>query len=131
MKKVLVYSFVIAAVLSLISCAAEDSAQSPSEIVAVEEVAADPITVIDLETVTVSAEGTGFESPVQIAQIPDGAWFCDMGTVHYARLDAGDEKCAICGMNLVQKVAGMNTEIIEHVDEEIIETIEEDPANKG
>ena len=55
--------------------------------------------------VEVAAEGTAFDPPVEVAQLPDGAWYCDMGTVHYARMDQGDGKCAECGMDLVQKVA--------------------------
>lgn len=55
------------------------------------------------ETVTVSKTGTTFDPPVQIAQIPPGAHYCDMGTVHYARLDKGDGKCTECGMMLKTK----------------------------
>jgi glucose/arabinose dehydrogenase len=54
--------------------------------------------------VEVLAEGTTFDPPVQVAQIPDGAWYCAMDTVHYARMDQGDGKCAVCGMDLAQKV---------------------------
>jgi rubrerythrin len=55
--------------------------------------------------VEVSKEGTKFDPPVKTEQIPDGAWMCDMGTVHYARLDKGDGKCPLCKMDLVQKGA--------------------------
>lgn len=50
--------------------------------------------------VQVSAAGTNFDPPVQKAQIPDGAWYCDMGTVHFARMDKGDETCPRCKMKL-------------------------------
>jgi len=55
------------------------------------------------DTVEVTAEGTTFKPPIQVAQVPDGAWYCDMGTVEYARLEKGDGKCPVCGMFLKQK----------------------------
>jgi hypothetical protein len=57
------------------------------------------------EMVEVTAEGNTFDPPVAKEQIPDGAWFCDMETVHYARAEEGDGLCPVCGMKLVQKVA--------------------------
>lgn len=53
--------------------------------------------------VSVSATGTKLEPPVDKQKIPDGAWICDMGTVHYASLEPGDGKCPVCGMDLVKK----------------------------
>jgi len=58
-----------------------------------------------LPMVEVSAEGSEFEPPVEVSQLPDGVWYCDMGTVHYARAEEGDGTCGKCGMKLVQKVA--------------------------
>jgi hypothetical protein len=55
------------------------------------------------EMVEVTAEGNKYEPPVQISQIPAGAWYCDMGTVHYARKDEGDGRCTVCGMTLTKK----------------------------
>ena len=52
-------------------------------------------------TVEVAAAGTKFDPPVKPQQLPDGAYFCDMGTVHYAQTDPG-EKCPVCGMALKQ-----------------------------
>jgi len=67
------------------------------------------------DTVEVSKEGTKFDPPVKAAQIPEGAWMCDMGTVHYARMDKGDGKCALCSMDLVQKGAdGQGTDGHDH-----------------
>ncbi len=54
------------------------------------------------EKVAVAAAGTEFDPPVEKAQIPDGAFICDMGTVHYARMEKGDGKCPLCGMMLKQ-----------------------------
>jgi len=58
-----------------------------------------------VEMVEVAAEGTEFEPPVQIEQLPAGVWFCDMGTVHYARTEKGDGRCPVCGMNLSHKAS--------------------------
>lgn len=55
-------------------------------------------------TVTVAPQGTTFDPPVKPEQIPPGHWYCDMDTVHYARLDKGDGKCPICGMTLKESV---------------------------
>lgn len=53
--------------------------------------------------VTVAAEGTRFEPAVRVDQVPAGAWYCEMGTVHYARMTEGDATCGICGMKLKHK----------------------------
>ena len=105
MKRKLGYLLVVVAAVALVSCSAQEPAEQPVEVVAVEEAAAGQITVIDLEIVEVTAEGTVFEVPVQIEQIPEGAWFCDMGTAHYAQLEEGEGTCPTCGMKLVHKVA--------------------------
>lgn len=51
----------------------------------------------------VSDEGQRLDPPVDVAKIPNGAWMCDMGTVHYAAGDKHDGKCPVCGMDLTQK----------------------------
>ena len=53
--------------------------------------------------VTVAVDGSEFEPPVEIGQIPAGAWYCDMGTVHYARMTRGDGACPRCGMTLTRQ----------------------------
>lgn len=58
-----------------------------------------------LPKVEVSVEGGEFAPPVMAAQIPDGAWYCDMGTVHYARGEEGDGICPLCNMRLTHKAA--------------------------
>jgi hypothetical protein len=56
--------------------------------------------------VEVPPEGKKFDPPVKKEQIPDGVWYCDMGTVEYARAQPGDGKCPLCGMRLKQKAPG-------------------------
>ncbi len=53
--------------------------------------------------VAVAAEGTRFDPAIRPDQVPPGAWYCDMGTVHYARLVEGDGRCGICAMKLKHK----------------------------
>lgn len=53
--------------------------------------------------VAVTAAGAKLEPPVVAARIPEGAWYCDMGKVHYARTEKGDGICPLCKMQLTQK----------------------------
>ena len=48
-------------------------------------------------------EGKKFDPPVKSEALPDGAWYCDMGTVHYARSEMGDHTCPVCKMKLKEK----------------------------
>lgn len=64
----------------------------------------------ELSRVEVAAEGTQFEPPIDPERLPEGVWYCDMGTTHYARAEKGDGKCAVCGMFLVEKEAETGTE---------------------
>jgi glucose/arabinose dehydrogenase len=59
----------------------------------------------DVVMVEVPAEGVELDPPVEVVQLPDGVWYCDMGTVHYARAEKGDGICPLCQMELVHKVA--------------------------
>lgn len=56
-----------------------------------------------VKAVQLAAEGQKFDPPVARAAIPAGAWYCDMGTVHYARPEEGDGICPLCKMKLKQK----------------------------
>jgi Cu(I)/Ag(I) efflux system membrane fusion protein len=60
--------------------------------------------------VELDAEGTTFKPPISPARIPDGAWYCDMGTVEYARADRGDGQCPVCGMRLKHKLSSTTEE---------------------
>lgn len=61
---------------------------------------AKPAPKAPVKKVVVPKEGKKFDPPVEKAAIPDGAYICDMGTVHYARLDKGDGRCPLCHMHL-------------------------------
>ena len=52
--------------------------------------------------VTVAPAGSRFDPAIAPEQLPEGTWYCDMGTVHYARGEKGDGNCAECGMALKQ-----------------------------
>jgi hypothetical protein len=54
----------------------------------------------------VTKEGSKFDPPIAKDQVPEGAYYCDMGTVHYARMEEGDGKCPLCGMALVHEQPG-------------------------
>ncbi|MCA9492537.1 MAG: hypothetical protein KC656_28210 [Myxococcales bacterium] len=45
--------------------------------------------------------GQRYDPAIDPAEVPAGAWMCDMGTVHYAAPHAGE--CPVCGMKLVEK----------------------------
>jgi rubrerythrin len=47
------------------------------------------------------AEGQRYDPAIDPSEVPDGAWMCDMGTVHYAAPHEGD--CPVCGMALTRK----------------------------
>lgn len=62
----------------------------------------DEVKGADTAKITVTAAGAKIDPAVAKAKIPAGAYYCDMGTVHYARMDKGDGKCPECGMMLTQ-----------------------------
>lgn len=59
----------------------------------------------DHSKMKLTAEGQKFEPPIKVEEVPDGAWYCDMGTVHYARSEKGDGTCPLCKMALKEKAA--------------------------
>ena len=59
------------------------------------------------EFVKVARDGSRFDPAVPVDRVPQGAWMCDMGDVHYASLDQGDGKCPVCGMKLKQQTQGV------------------------
>lgn len=47
-----------------------------------------------------TVDGTKHDPPIALDKVPDGHWYCDMGTSHYSRAEKGDGKCPLCGMAL-------------------------------
>lgn len=62
-----------------------------------------------VELVDVAAGGSEYDPPVAVEQIPEGAFYCPMETVHYASLEAGT--CPACGMELVEKATSAEEEV--------------------
>lgn len=53
--------------------------------------------------VEVAAKGQKFDPAIKPEQLPSGAWYCDMGTVHWAATEKPENgKCPECGMMLKQ-----------------------------
>jgi hypothetical protein len=90
---------VVASSLSLTGCEKKEAARAGAEEPA-------PSTEAAVVYVEVPAQGKEFDPPIKPEQIPPGAFYCDMGTVEYARLEKGDNKCPVCGMLLKQKPGG-------------------------
>ncbi len=94
MKRIFIVVF---AVLALVAC---DSKKETAEQPAPSEEAV----VVQAGTlVEVPLEGMPFEPAIEKSQLPDGVYYCDMGTVHYARGEQGDNKCPLCNMMLTHK----------------------------
>ena len=83
--KYLTYIAFLSAAMLLPACSSDDSPTPEQE---------------TSQTVEVAEDGTRFDPPEAKQNMPDGAWICDMGTVHFASMAAGDGKCPICGMSL-------------------------------
>ena len=95
------------AVVAVVGCGEADPSKRPEAMAAEKVQQALDAGKMDGETSTemvkVLPAGSDFEPPVQISQIPAGAWYCDMGTVHYARLIKGDGVCSRCGIALTRQ----------------------------
>src|SRR5690554_680745 len=62
-----------------------------------------------LAMVEVAKTGTKFDPPVEREQIPEGAWYCDMGTVHWASMEKPEDgRCPECHMMLKELGASAN-----------------------
>lgn len=71
-----------------------------------------------LDVVDVAEAGSKFDPPVKPRQLPNGAWYCDMGTVHWAGMKKPEDgNCPMCGMKLkeynVDKVAAQKAKAVE------------------
>lgn len=96
----------ILALLILSAC----STEQPAKTAAPAKPEVPVITAPEDKTAMVSINATGakIDPPVEPSQIPEGAWYCDMGTVHWAQMEEG--KCGICKMNLTQKATAAEGE---------------------
>lgn len=94
--------FVLAFGIAGLGC---DKSSAPTEEPAAESPADPAEAQSETGLVEVPAEGKKFDPPIKPERIPDGVWYCDMGTVEYARAEKGDGKCPVCGMFLKQKGA--------------------------
>ena len=97
----LISGLVVVAALAVSGCSKTQPATAPAEEAA--QVTANDEVVDLAELVTVTTEGVRFDPPVEKSRIPKGAWYCDMGTVHYAQSDEGDATCPMCKMTLKHK----------------------------
>ncbi|MFW6053197.1 MAG: efflux RND transporter periplasmic adaptor subunit [Persicimonas sp.] len=57
----------------------------------------------DLSKEDIPEEGKEFDPPVPSEAVPEGTWFCDMGTSHWIQHEEGDGECPVCGMHLKEK----------------------------
>lgn len=85
---------------------AQESSSTESE---AKKGAGSPSSGDNLSKVSVADEGTKFDPPIEKSQLPDGVWYCDMKTVHYAAKSEGDGKCPYCGMKLKKIDAAAET----------------------
>ncbi len=92
-------------VVVLTACGGQPATEEPAAEPETTAVEPEVTTEAEVVMVEVPAEGVELDPPVEVVQLPDGVWYCDMGTVHYARAEKGDGICTVCGMELVQKVA--------------------------
>lgn len=96
MKRLIAFVLSFGLVAGIVTLGASmASAEDPGQTVVAED-----------STVDVAKDGTKFDPKVDKSKLPDGAWYCDMGGVHYARMDEGDGKCELCGMKLKKKAEG-------------------------
>ncbi|MCP4901301.1 MAG: hypothetical protein GY906_30395 [bacterium] len=101
MSRVLMLALVTGLALGCGAQTAEQPAEEP--VVEAVEVVEDVV-----EFVEVVAEGSAFDPPVAVAQIPEGVFYCPMETVHFASLEGGT--CPTCGMDLVEKAITVEEE---------------------
>lgn len=86
--------------LVLAACSGSGSGSAPSASSSASlETVAPPATGL----VALTAGGVKLDPPASKDQIAAGAWYCDMGTVHFAATEKNDGKCPLCGMDLAHQ----------------------------
>jgi hypothetical protein len=95
-----VAAFAVVACFTLISCGKHPAQQDkPSS----GDSVANPSATANVTKVEVPPAGRQFSPPVRADQLPTGAWYCDMGTVHWAQMNQGNHQCPLCKMDLKHK----------------------------
>ena len=89
--------------LGATGCGEEESAGP--EISLPSDIAQEPAQPPAPDTVDLERGGFRFDPAIDVSRVPVGAWYCDMGTVHYASPAQGDGNCPVCGMRLVERAA--------------------------
>lgn len=92
MKRLIALSMAFLMALTIIGCDKEQSASDDA-----------PAAAEETGPVEVAADGTVFDPPISPERLPDGVYYCDMGTTHYARADYDGERCPECNMMLTLK----------------------------
>ncbi|MGM0578836.1 MAG: hypothetical protein ACQEXJ_24145 [Myxococcota bacterium] len=101
--RAVILGIVLAVAVSFGACkegAEEGAEQTPTT----EEGAEDEEGAGEAVVVEVPAEGKEFDPAIEVTQVPEGAWYCDMGTVHWAQMEEGEGRCPVCKMKLVKKL---------------------------
>lgn len=116
MNKLLTLCMIALTCLSLMACEkpatpeTPATPEAPATPTAENEKPAEPAKLEVKEGVAIALDdlkgGKSLEPAAKLDQIPAGAYFCDMGTAHYARAEEGDGRCPRCGMKLVKKADG-------------------------
>ena len=97
-----VLALVATVAIGAAACQSKDTEPDPAPAAAEAPETAAPEAV---ETVTLPREGKVFNPAIARAEVPEDAWYCDMGTVHFARPQKEDGLCPVCDMALVHKDA--------------------------
>lgn len=93
----------LATILS--ACKSNETSSPAKEQTVKESVLGDTAKVKQAKPVGLSLtpQGQHFDPAIQAESLPSGSYYCDMGTVHYARSEKGDHTCPICKMKLTLK----------------------------
>ena len=108
MKRVLMLTLAALLSTTLIGCESSsknDSSKSTAESADKEasSESGDKQASSDDGQVDVPTDGKEFDPAVEKQQLPEGAWICDMDTVHFAAMEKPEDgKCPVCGMPLEQ-----------------------------
>ncbi|GEM_PF-6354593 len=120
MKKILVLVGVLALVLAVGACNNAKKEEAPAAPAAEQAAPAEAPATIE-----VSAEGTTFDPPVAVDQLPDGAWYCvdENGMVTWAATEKAEGQ--LCPDGKTEPMQKMAAEEAEEGHDEATEATEE------